>query len=262
VAGVALIVGAASLFRGGGRHSAALVAAPPQPAPPPPDLAARFKKVEGMLEDGDLIPARRVLEQALSERPKDGRVRYLLGRVAYADERQQEALSHYREAITLDAGFRGDPVLLSHLDAMLADPKEADPALDLIVERIGAPAADLLEKVANDSNDLLRRRRAVASLDDIGQGKRVDRVSLAMFELKKASSCDERKVLVDKLREMGDAKALPALRALRGRRVGPISWGAQDTSCMKTELPEAIKALEKKAGIVSEKAERRPRRGR
>jgi hypothetical protein len=41
------------------------------------------------------------------------RVRYMLGRVAFADDKHQEALAHYREAIALDAGFRGDPVLLS-----------------------------------------------------------------------------------------------------------------------------------------------------
>jgi hypothetical protein len=40
--------------------------------------------------------------------------------------------------------------------------------------------------------------------------------------------------------------------------MGPVSWGASDTSCMKTELPEAIKVLEKKAGVP----ERRTRRGR
>jgi hypothetical protein len=65
-------------------------------------------------------------------------------------------------------------------------------------------------------------------------------------------------VLVEKLRDLGDPKGLPALRALRGRSMGPIRWGASDTSCMKKELPEAIKALEKKAGVP----ERRSRRGR
>ena len=87
-------------------------------------MADRFKKIETWLEDGNLSSARRSLEQALSERPKDGRVRYMLGRVAYADDKHQEALAHYREAITLDSGFRGDPVLLAHLDALLGDPKE------------------------------------------------------------------------------------------------------------------------------------------
>ena len=73
-------------------------------------------------------------------------------------------------------GFRGDPVLLAHVDAMLADPKKADAALDLVIDRVGAPAADLLEKVANDGSDLGHRQRAADALEELGQGKRVDRV--------------------------------------------------------------------------------------
>jgi hypothetical protein len=55
---------------------------------------------------------------------------------------------------------------------------------------------------------------------------------------------------------MDDPRALPALRELRGRNFGPFRLGSSDTGCMKKELPEAIKALEKKAGIP----ERRPNR--
>jgi len=258
-AGLAAIVAAGVFIKRGGRHATALVAPARRPAPPTRDLAERFKKAESLLEDGDPAGSRRVLEQALAERPDDGRVRYLLGRVAYADNKREEALSHYREAIARDAGFRGDPVLLNHVDTMLSEPKQADAALDLVIERIGAPAADLLVKVANDGSDLVRRRRAAAALDDFGQGKRVDRVSLAMLELKKATSCDERKVLVERLNDLADVRALPALRGLRGRRMGPLSWGASDTSCMKTELADAIAALEKKSGVSPERRTRRAR---
>jgi hypothetical protein len=256
--GVAVVVGASIALKRGGRRATALVAPARPPAPPTPDLAQRFKKAESMLEDGDHPGSRRVLEQVLAERPEDARVRYLLGRVAFADDKHEESLSHYREAISRDAGFRGDPVLLNHLDTMLSEPKHADAALALLIERIGAPAADLLTKVANEGTDLVRRRRAAAALDDFGQGKRVDRVSMAILELKKATSCDERKVLVERLNDLGDVRALPALRSLRGRRMGPLTWGASDTSCMKVELADAIKALEKKPGA----AEHRPRRGR
>ena len=241
----------------------ALVATPAAPAPAPPDMADRYKKVEGWLEDGNIASARRALEQALTERPKDGRVRYMLGRVAFADDKHQEALVHYREAITLDAGFRGDPVLLSHVDTLLFEPKQADGALDLIIEKIGLPAVDLLEKVANDGADLTRRQRAAAALEEIGEGKRVDQVSLSIFELKKATSCEEKKVIVAKLKDLGDVRALPAVRALRGRKLGPLSFGGSDTRCMKTELSEAIAALEEKEGGTSSKPgpARRSRRG-
>ena len=133
--------------------------------PPPPDLAPELKKVEVWLEDGDAASARRALETALSDRPKDGRVRYMLGRVAYDEDKRQEALDDYREAIALDPGFRGDPVLLGHVESMLAEPKlRPTRRWTLVIEHVGAPAADLLAKVANEGSDLTaaaaRGRRA------------------------------------------------------------------------------------------------------
>jgi serine/threonine-protein kinase len=257
---VVAVFGTVKVVKRKARHVVALVTPAPRPAPAAPDLAQRLSKIEDWLEQGNNAAARRALEQAMDERPKDGRIRYMLGRVAYADDRHAEALGHYRDAITLDAGFRGDPVLLAHLDAMLSESKQADAALDLVVEHVGAPAADLLEKVANEGNDLARRRRAAAALEEMGEGKRVDRVSIGILELRKAATCDERKAWVETLVDLGDPKALPALRALRGRRIGPLAFGGSDTSCMRTELPDAIKTLEKKAGITEAPPRGRRRR--
>jgi tetratricopeptide (TPR) repeat protein len=242
VVGVLSTVG----YRRGAQHRT-LVSASARPAPPPPALADRLKKIEASLESGNTTSARLALEHELSERPRDARVRYMLGRVAFAEGKHAEALAHYREAVGLDAGFRGDPVLLDHLDDALGEPRNADAALDLAVEKIGAPAADLLVKVANDSPDLARRQRAAAALDDMGKGDRVDRVGLAMLQLRKARGCEEKKMLVEKLRDLGDPRALSALRDLRGRSIGGlIRLGGGNTKCMKKELPAAIKELEDK----------------
>jgi serine/threonine-protein kinase len=243
-------------------HStAALTVLPTKPAPPPPDMAAEMKKVEGWLEDDNTSAARLALETLLTSRPKDARVRYMLGRVSYAEDRHQDALDDYTQAIALDAGFRGDPVLLGHLDAMLADPKLDDAALSLLIDHVGAPGADLLAKVANEGSDLPRRRRAAVALADLDEEKRVDRVSLDMLELRKAPTCEEKRDWVVKLGKLGDARALTALRGLRARRVGPISWGGTDTSCMKDELTDAIAALDKKSPHPTT-PERHKRRGR
>ncbi|HEY6475799.1 MAG TPA: protein kinase [Polyangia bacterium] len=243
------------------RHrTAALIVLPTKPAPPPPDTAAEMKKVEAWLEDDNAPAARLALETMLTTRPKDARVRYMLGRVSYSQDRHQDALDRYAEAIALDPGFRGDPVLLGHLDALLADPKLDDAALALLIDHVGAPGADLLAKVANEGNDLPRRRRAAAALGDLDEDKRVDRVSLDMLELHKAPTCEEKRDWVGKLGKLGDLRALPALRALRVRRVGPISWGGTDTSCMKQELTDAIAALDKKSPHPT--PQRHTRRGR
>ena len=260
IALLAVTIGGVGIKRRLAHHGVApLAVRPVAPAPPPPDLAAQMKKVEAWLEDDNTTAARVALETMLTSRPKDARVRYMLGRVAYAQDKHQEALDDYGAAIALDPGFRGDPVLLGHLDAMLADPKLDDAALDLLIDKIGDPGADLLGKVANEGSDLPRRRRAAAALVDLDQEKRVDRVSLDMLELRKAATCEEKKDWVEKLRKLGDVRALPALRGLRVRRVGPISWGGTNISCMKQELTDAIAELDKKSGHP---AERRTRRGR
>ncbi len=260
----ALVVGVGGLAvkrRLAHHRTAALTVLPAQPAPPPPVVAVEMNKVQGLLDDGKTTAARVALEALEASRPKNARVRYMLGQVSFAEDRRQEALDDYGEAIALDPGFRGDPELLGHLDAMLDDPKLADPALTLLIEHVGKPAADLLAKVANEGSDLPRRRRAAAALVDLDQEKRIDRVSLDMLELRKAATCDDKKEWVVKLKDLGDPRALPALRGLRARRVGPISWGGTNTACMKDELSEAIAALDKKAGH-SERPERRTRRGR
>jgi hypothetical protein len=86
----------------------------------------------------------------------------------------------------------------------------------------------------------------------MGKGDRVDRVGLSILELKKAQTCEEKKVQVEKLRELGEPRALPALRGLRGRGFGRLfRLGGTNTACMKKELPEAIKELEQKPGASS-----------
>jgi hypothetical protein len=249
VAGVVVLRGRA---RRGGGATVALTAAPAEPAPAAPALATELKKVESFLEAGNIAAARLALEAQRAQRPREARVHYMLGRLAFADNRRAEGLAAYREAITLDPGFRGDPVLLAHVDAALAEPRTAPAALELIVEKIGTPAADLLEKVANEGSDLARRRRAAGALQEMGKGDRIDRVGLLILELKKAPTCEERKDLVGQLRAAGDPRALPALKALRprggglGRLMSRIGGGA-GTGCMKKELADAIKELEEKS---------------
>ncbi|HEY4392624.1 MAG TPA: protein kinase, partial [Polyangia bacterium] len=101
----------------------------PRPTAPPSELAAQLHVVEGLLSAGENVKARVALEQLMAENPRNARVRYFLGRLAFADDRHGEAIGSYREAIGLDGSFRGDPVLLEHLGVALGETKVADQAL-------------------------------------------------------------------------------------------------------------------------------------
>ena len=190
-----------------------------------------MKKVEAWLEDDNTAAARLALETMLTTRPKDARVRYMLGRVAYAEDRTSEALDDYtRRRSRSIPGFRGDPVLLGHVDAMLADPKLADAALALLIDQVGAPAADLLAKVANEGSDLPRRRARGRRARRSGRGE-AGRSRLARHAraAQGGRPARRRSDWVEKLRKLGDARALPALRGLRARRVGPHQLGRDRT---------------------------------
>jgi len=218
-----------------------------KPAPASSELAARLRAVEGLLAEDEIVKARLSLEQLLSENPRNGRVRYLMGRVAFADDHHAEAIADYRQAIELDAGFRGDPVVLEHLGVALGESKVADTALDVAIEQVGRPAADLLVKVANGNGEVRRRERAARALDELGEGRRVDLVALHMAELKRAGTCEEKKPLVVALGKSDDLRALPALRAQRQRGgLDGLLGNDPPVGCMKTELADAITRLEAK----------------
>ena len=251
--GVAALGGYLLAHRTGPVRSPVVKARVPEVAPAPPELAAQLRAVESWLAAAEIGKARVSLEELLAQHPRDARVRYLLGRVAFAEDRRGQALEDYREAIALDPGFRADAVLLEHLGLVLTDtrndprndPKTVDLALELAIERVGRPAADLLEHVANAPGELDRRSKAASALEELGEGGRVDHVSLLLGGLKKAATCEERRPLVVKLGDSRDQRALTSLRALRPRTgLGSIFTPSPDSSCMKAELEAAIHQLE------------------
>jgi serine/threonine-protein kinase len=240
----------------GPARSAVVKARVPSVAPAPPELAVQLRGVEAWLAAAETAKARVSLEELRAKYPGDARVRYLFGRVAFAEDRRVQALDNYREAIALDPGFRADAVLLEHLGLVLtdprnegrgADPKAADAALELAIERVGRPATELLVRVANASGDVDRRQKAALALGELGEGARVDHVSLGLAALRRAASCEDRKPLVVELGNSQDLRALGPLRGLRPRSgLGGLFAQTPDSSCMKSELDAAIQKLEER----------------
>ena len=249
VIGVIAIV--AGVRQGGRSNSGGMSVATghvPRPSPTPSELVGRIKAIEGMIGSGEAMNARLALEQLQAEHPDNARVRYLLGRIAFAEGRHAEAIDDYREAIARDASYRGDSLLLEHVGIAVGEPRVADAALDLAIERVGKPALDIFDRVANGGGDLRRRERAARALDELGEGRRVDRVALRISTLKRTSSCEDKKPIVVELGKSDDLRALPALKAQRPRGGidGLLGGGETGSACMKTELADAIARLEAK----------------
>jgi eukaryotic-like serine/threonine-protein kinase len=258
----AVLVAGIAIFPWGARRPGTIATGQvTHPAPPPAELAERFRFIEGLLAAGEIVKSQVALEQILAEHPTNPRARYLLGRLAFAEDHHAEALADYGEAIGLDAGYRGDPILIEHIGVALGEPRFADTALDLAIERVGRPAVDLLERVANGSGDLRRRQRAAKALDELAEAQRVDLVALHIAELKRAGTCEERRSLVVALGKAQDLRALPVLRAQRSRGGIEALFGPDtNNACMKSELADSIAKLEAKLPAEKRPPSRAPAR--
>ena len=184
----------------------ALAVRPVQPAPPPPNLAAEMKKVEAWLEDDT---GRVALEAMLTSRPKDARVS-CCGACLTPRTKHQEALDDYAAAIALNPGFRGDPVLLGHVDAMLAIPSSATRrstcSSTTSAKCGGRPPRQGGERGERSGAATPGGRRARRPRQRKSEW---NRVSLDMLELRKAPACEEKKDWVEKLRKLGNIAPLP-----------------------------------------------------
>jgi hypothetical protein len=147
-----VVAGVKGVKRLGGR---ALVAAPPAPAPAAPDMAERYKKVETL--------AGRRQHRSARARAGAGAVGTAQGtaRAVHAGPRGLRRRPHQERWATTATPSRWTRVPRRSGAALApryvaGEPRQADGALDLVIEKIGAPAADLLEKVANDGSDLER----------------------------------------------------------------------------------------------------------
>ena len=140
------------------------------------------------------------------------------------------------------------PCCSAHVDTMLVETRRTPiQALDLVVDthrRAGrrSPGRRWPTRAATST----RRHRAAAALDDIGQGKRVDRVSLGDARAPEgaAAATSERCWSRSCATWATPARCPPCAGCAAGAS-GPIRVGGSDMSCMKKELPEAIKALER-----------------
>jgi tetratricopeptide (TPR) repeat protein len=205
-------------------------------------VLAPLKGAEEALERGDRISARAILSKALSAFPKEGKVHYLLGHIDFAEEKYDAALEGYRHAIVLDASFRGDPALLRNASSLLADKEYAEPALVLLSDQVGVPACAALERVAVTDRRPELRHRALTACERLRCGG-LDRFASYLLDLQTSKTCPERKEAMERLRKLGDKRALePFKKALRAR--GGFLNLSRPNDCMGKELKEAIKELE------------------
>ncbi len=233
------------LARSGGQKGASPNLAPPRPRPIAPELKSPIKHIEENMAKGLLTEARVLIMQQISAHPKDGRVRYLLGNLEFADKNPRAGLEAYEEALRLDPGLRGDAALFVNVRSQLADKNLGLVALDMLIKQIGKPAGDLLADMASGDRRAEFRQAARDACETLGCLKKVDLVNSYALDLSQGHTCEEKRAAVQKLGETGDAHAIEPLQRARSERRSLLGGliGRGGNSCIRKDIDAALAAL-------------------
>lgn len=225
---------------GGG---AAPSATPPPPRPVAPELKIPLKNIEDAIASSRLAEARLLVMQQISAHPKNGRLRFLLGNLEFAEKNADAGLAAYGEALRLDPGLRGDAALLLHVQRLLADRKRARDALDMLIAQVGKPASAILAEIATDDRRQEFRVSARAACQSLGCADQVDYVKSYALDLTQGRTCDERREAVSKLVETNDARAIEPLKKARRTARGLSTLFGGGNYCIRKEIDAGLEEL-------------------
>ena len=234
------------LARGGGGHKGASPKLePPKPKPVAAELKSPIKHIEETMTKGLLTEARVLIMQQISAHPGEGRVRYLLGNLEFADKNPSAGLQAYEEALRLDPGLRADAALLVNIRSEINDKKLGAAALEMMTRQVGKPASDILADLASDDRRAEFRRAAREACETLGCMKKVDLVNSYALDLSEAHGCEEKRVAVQKLGETGDPRAIEPLRRARSERRALFGGFlvSSGNGCIIRDIDAALTAL-------------------
>jgi eukaryotic-like serine/threonine-protein kinase len=230
---------------GSAKKSRSLKNEPPKPKPVATELKSPIKHIEETMAKGQLVEARVLIMQQISEHPNEGRVRYLLGNLEFADKNPSAGLQAYEEALRLDPGLRGDAALLVNIRSELSDKKVGFIALEMLIKQVGKPAVALLADLASDDRRPEFRKAAREACETLGCTDKVDLVGSYALDLSQAHSCEEKREAVQRLGATGDAKAIEPLRKARSERRGLLGGllSSSGNGCVLKDIDAALTAL-------------------
>ena len=233
------------IARGGSHKGASPKLEPPKPKPVAAELKSPIKHIEETMAKGLLTEARVLIMQQISAHPKEGRVRYLLGNLEFADKNPSAGLQAYEEALRLDPGLRADAALLVNIRTEINDRKFGLAALEMMIKQVGKPAGDILADLASDDRRVEFRKAAREACETLGCLKNIDLVNSYALDLSQGHSCEEKRIAVQKLGETGDARAIEPLKRARSERRAFFGGllSSSGNACVSKDIDAALTAL-------------------
>ncbi|NVB77657.1 MAG: protein kinase [Kofleriaceae bacterium] len=200
-----------------------------------PDLV---KRATALVNAGTPKEAIDLLETELAEpaKPGDASAYLLLGHARFAAGRRLDALAAYERAIVLAPKLAEDAQLRANATAIVdgKDAVDAVVALEILATRVKPRADDLVLTVAATAKLPDVRRRAQAIAEREGLAARLDRVASLSLDLAQATTCEDRRTVIGKLRATADKRAVAPLKR------------AKVYKCVEREAADAIAELETK----------------
>jgi predicted Ser/Thr protein kinase len=218
---------------------------PPKPKPVVAELKSPIKHIEDTMSNGQLTEARVLIMQQISAHPNEGRVRYLLGNLEFAEKNPSAGFQAYEEALRLDPGLRADAALLVNIRSELNDKKMGIVALEMMIKQVGKPAGDLLGDIASEDRRPEFRKAARDACETLGCMKKVDMVTSYTLDLTQGRTCEEKREAVQKLGGTRDMRAIEPLKKARAERRSLFGGlvGTSGNACISKDIDAALTAL-------------------
>ena len=194
---------------------------------------------------GQLNEARFLLMQQISQNPTNGRMRYLLGNLDFAEKNPGAALVAYEDALKLDPGLRADAAMLVNVRSLLPDRKLGRQALDLLTERIGRPAGATLAEVASEDRRPEFRQAAREACKSVGCAGAVDLVKSYTMDLQQGRTCEAKRAAVQGLGATKDPRIVDILKKARRSGGGLLGdfFGSGGNRCLRKDIDAILQDM-------------------
>jgi serine/threonine-protein kinase len=199
-------------------------------------------EARALLDAGKPAAALALLDRALADRPQDAGLLVLRARALHRSGAEAAALVAFTAARAI--GPLDDAARADLAETLAAERTLADRAHRLLLEE-GDAAVPAVLRAAREGTPT-QRLRALGLARDLGVEEQLDRPA-AYGALLDAPDCDVRCAAAERLGELGDPAALPALRRAAGAKIetkGLFGLMRRQPACGAAEASAAVRRIE------------------
>ncbi|MFO8057883.1 MAG: HEAT repeat domain-containing protein [bacterium] len=187
------------------------------------------ERAQEYIEEGKHEKAIKTLSAITEDNPQDHQAFFKLGGEYARAGDAEKSLAAYSAALALNPDYKKSPKMIKAL-LHLPRGEKAKPGLNFIIDKAGSSSSKVLEKeLTNPDYDV--HWNAYRALERMGTRK--DMLPLLILDLETNPDCEIRKQAVQKMGELRDRDALPALQTAQNK-------SRNQKGCMGDSIEKAI----------------------